>query len=241
MAADQAGDTEGSLFATGYRIFARFGLFSIFGALLYGFQYEDAAPAGNFAYNLLLYAIFIAPHLVMTRSWFKRALWGKPAGSPEERRVYITITVVMWLAVYVLHEPVPGIALEPSGWIAFAGCVLFLWAFFGFFAGLTFEQIDGLLGVPGAAGAYSHGPETPLFTEGAYAGVRHPQYRAFILASLASLLIHPHMGQLFWALMLDGTFVAFIPVEEAELLSARGDDYRRYAERTPWRLFRGFW
>ncbi len=232
---------ESSPFAAAYRVFGRFGLFSIFGALLYGFQYEDGAPAVNFAYNLLLYAIFVTPHLLMTRSWFNRALWGNPAGSPAERRVYITITVVMWLAVYVLHEPVPGLALEPSGWIAFAGCVLFLWAFFSFFEGITFDLIDGLLGVPGAAGAYSHGPETPLFTEGAYARVRHPQYRAFILASLASLLIHPHMGQLFWALMLGGTFIAFIPVEEAQLLSARGDDYRRYAERTPWRLFKGFW
>ncbi|HEX9445697.1 MAG TPA: hypothetical protein VGA73_16355, partial [Candidatus Binatia bacterium] len=61
---------ESSPFAAAYRVFGRFGLFSIFGALLYGFQYEDGAPAVNFAYNLLLYAIFVTPHLLMTRSWF---------------------------------------------------------------------------------------------------------------------------------------------------------------------------
>lgn len=227
--------------SSAYRLFAYFGLFSIFGSLLYGFQYDESAPAGNFGYNLLLYAVFIAPHLIMSRSWFKQALWGNPAGTPAERRVYISVTIVLWLAVLVLHEPAPGLALEPAGWIRFSGGVLFLWAFFSFFEGVTMNIVDGLLGVPGSLGAYSHGPDTPLFTEGAYARVRHPQYRAFILASLASLLIHPNMGQLFWALLLSGTFLAFIPVEEAQLLSARGEDYRRYVERTPWRLFRGFW
>ena len=248
MAADEAtsdsataAEGEDSPFKFVYRNFAYLGLFSIFGSLLYGFNYDDAAPAGNFIYNLLLYAIFIAPHLIMTRSWFKRALWGNPAGSPTERRVYITVTVVMWLAVLALHQPVPGVALDSPDWIRFGGAVLFLWGFFMFFEGATTNIIDGLLGVPGSVTAYSHGPETALFTEGAYARVRHPQYRAFILASLASLLIYPNMGQLFWILLLSATFIAFIPVEEAQLLRARGDAYQRYMERTPWRLFEGIW
>jgi protein-S-isoprenylcysteine O-methyltransferase Ste14 len=236
-----AAGEESSPFKTAYRVFAYFGLFSIFGSLLYGFHYDDAAPAENFGYNLLLYAVFIAPHLVMTRSWFKQALWGNPAGSPAERRVYISVTIVFWLAVLILHESVPGLGIDPPHWLRFVGGVLFLWAFFMFFQGATTEIVDGLLGVHGAVSAYSHGPETPLFTEGGYARVRHPQYRAFLSASAASLLIHPNMGQLFWTLLLSATFVGFIPVEEAQLLRARGDDYRKYMERTPWRLFRGFW
>lgn len=115
----------------------------------------------------------------MSRSWFKQALWGNSAGTPAERRVYITVTIVLWLAVLVLHEPVPGLAFDPAGWIRFSGGVLFLWAFFSFFEGVTMDVVDGLLGVPGSVGAYSHGPETTLFTEGAYARVRHPQYRVY--------------------------------------------------------------
>jgi protein-S-isoprenylcysteine O-methyltransferase Ste14 len=232
---------ENPTFKTAYRIFAYFGLFSIFASLLYGFHYDDAAPAASFGYNMVLYGVFIAPHLIMTRSWFKQTLWGNPAGSPVERRVYITVTIVLWLAVIVLHEPVPGLGFDPLPWMRFVGYVFFLWAFFMFFQGATTEMIDGLLGVPGSVSAYSHGPETPLFTEGGYASVRHPQYRAFVSGAAASLLIHPNMGQLFWALLLSATFVAFIPVEEAQLLRARGDDYRKYMERTPWRLFKGFW
>src|SRR5712691_8101288 len=112
---------ESFLSKSAYRVFAYFGLFSFFGPILYGFQHDPDAPAENFGYNLLLYGIFIVPHLIMTRSWFKQALWGNPAGSPAERRIYITITVVMWLTVFMLHEPVPGAALEVPGWIRFAG------------------------------------------------------------------------------------------------------------------------
>ncbi len=248
MAADEAtsqsatpAGEENSPLKSAYRIFAYFGLFTIFGSLIFGFRYHVAASAANFGYNLVLYAIFITPHLVMTRSWFKQGLWGDPVGSPLERRVYITISVLLWLAVLALHEPLPGLALNPVDWIRFAGAVFFLWAFFLFFQGATVEMIDGLLGVPGSVSAYSHGPETPLFTEGPYASVRHPQYRVFILASLASLLIYPNMSQLFWVALLSGTFVAFIPVEEAQLVRARGNDYGQYMSRTPWRLFRGIW
>jgi protein-S-isoprenylcysteine O-methyltransferase Ste14 len=102
-------------------------------------------------------------------------------------------------------------------------------------------MMDGLLGMPGTMMTHSHGAETPLFTEGQYARVRHPMYRAAIMGGLFSLLIHPHAGQLLWGVLLGGTFVAFVPVEEAQLIEARGDAYRAYMEKTPWRVFRGVW
>src|SRR5262249_8686438 len=106
---------------------------------------------------------------------------------------------------------------------------------------VSFEMTDGLLGVPGAVSQYSHGAETPLFTDGPYADVRHPMYRAAMFASLSSLFIHPNVAQLFWVAVIGTTFLAFIPVEEAQLIAARGDDYREYQRRTPYRLFRGLW
>jgi protein-S-isoprenylcysteine O-methyltransferase Ste14 len=233
-------------YRTLYKLFAYFGLFSIFGALVFGFRHDPMAPAGNYGINILLYAAFVVPHLIMTRSWWKRLVSGNPAGSPRERRLYITITVVTWLAILALQRPLPGPAVEfgnPTiqALVAFAGYGLFLWAAIMFFEGVTTAMIDGLLGVPGSVSAYSHGVETPLFTDGPYARVRHPMYRAAILAGLCSLLIHPNVAQLFWAGLIGGTFLAFIPVEEAQMIRARGDDYRQYQQRTPWRLFRGVW
>lgn len=89
--------------------------------------------------------------------------------------------------------------------------------------------------------SHSHGEETPLFTEGQYASVRHPMYRAAILGGLCSILIHPNTAQAFWCVLVGGTFVAFVPVEEEQLIEARGEAYRAYQEATPWRIFRGIW
>jgi protein-S-isoprenylcysteine O-methyltransferase Ste14 len=224
-----------------YKVFAYFGLFSFFGALLYGFRYGAGASAGNYWFNIGLYAAFIGPHLVMTRSWFKRAVWGHSYSTPRDRRFYIAVTVITWLALWWLQKPVPGLALALPEAIRFAGLVGFIICVLMFFQGISFDAIDGLLGVPGSVTSYSHGAETRLFTEGPYAEVRHPMYRAAILAGVCGLFLHPHMGQLLWTLMLGATFVAFIPVEEAQMIAARGDDYVRYMQATPYRLFRGIW
>jgi protein-S-isoprenylcysteine O-methyltransferase Ste14 len=224
-----------------YKTFAYFGLFSIFGALLYGFRYSAGASAGGYWFNLGLYAAFIVPHLIMTRSWFKRAVWGHSYSTPRERRFYITVTVITWLALYWLQKPIPGPVLALPDAIRFAGMVGFIICVLMFFQGISFDAIDGLLGVPGSVSAYSHGAETHLFTEGPYAKVRHPMYRAAILAGTCGLIFHPTMAQLFWTLLIGATFIAFIPVEEAQMIAARGDDYRRYMKAAPYRLFRGIW
>lgn len=229
------------MYRTVYAFLGSFTLFSIHAIFLYGFRFDEHAPALNYLWNLLLYGVFIIPHLIMTRSWFKQRFWGEPAGHPRERRFYIFVTMVTWFAVIIFHRPVPGVALDLPGWAAFAGLVFFLMNVRRFFEGVTVDAIFGLLGVPGAPGAYSHGPETPLFTDGPYAQVRHPMYQAFMLAVLSSLLVHPHTSQLFWGIMLGGTFVAFIPVEEAQMIAARGEDYRAYMQKTPYRIIPGLW
>ena len=224
-----------------YRTLAYVGLTSIFGSLIWGFRFDGEAPASNYAWNLGLYAAFIAPHLILTRSWLKAALWGNPAGHPKERRVYIVITVLTWFAVLWFHRPLPGISLNSPEWVRFVGLCLLLIAVLHFFQGVSFAMIDGLLGVPGSASAYSHGPNTPLFSEGPYSGVRHPMYRAALMACAASWIVHPDTSQLFWTVLISGSFVSFIPVEEAQMIRARGDDYRAYQRATPWRLLRGIW
>jgi len=234
-----------SLYRQAYRLFAYFGLFSIYGVLLWGFRYDAAAASANYGFNVALYAIFIVPHLILTRTWFKKRVWGNPAGHPRERRFYIFLTVVTWLGIIALHRPLSGGEIVyPEAWaklITFIGLVFFLMFMKLFFEGVTFAAIDGLLGVPGGGSAFSHGPETPLFTEGRYAQVRHPMYQAFLLAMLASLVIHPNVAQLFFGVTVGLSFILFIPVEEAQMIRARGDDYREYKKQTRWRLFPGIW
>jgi protein-S-isoprenylcysteine O-methyltransferase Ste14 len=224
-----------------YRSFAYFGLASIFAALLYGFRFAPGAPIGNYFFDVALYGLFVVPHLVMTRGWFKQAVYGSPTGSLFERQVFITVSVTTWLAVLSLHRPVPGGALAVPGLLRFAAMVGFVLSVFAFFEGKTFAMLDGLLGVPEGTMTHSHGTETPLLTDGSYAQVRHPMYRAALLAGLCSIVIHPHVAQVLWCLLIGGTFVLFIPVEERQLIAARGDAYRAYMHATPWRLLRGVW
>jgi protein-S-isoprenylcysteine O-methyltransferase Ste14 len=58
---------------------------------------------------------------------------------------------------------------------------------------------------------------------------------------LASLLVHPNAAQLVWTIAIGLTFIAFIPIEERQLLRARGDEYRAYMRVTRYRVFRGVW
>lgn len=230
-----------ALYKLCFKTLAYFSLFSVFGSLIYGFRYDATASAVNYAFDLLLYGVFIGPHLIMTRGWFKQAVWGTPYSTPRERRFYILVTSITWLALLGLHRPLPGLIVQLPGAVRFAGSVGFLFGMLLFFQGLTTASIDGLLGVPGATSKYSHGPETPLMTEGAYADVRHPMYRGVLLAGVGALFAHPNVGQLFWTLLLGSTFIAFIPVEEAQMIAARGEDYRQYMQSTRYRLFKRIW
>jgi protein-S-isoprenylcysteine O-methyltransferase Ste14 len=224
-----------------YWWFGHLGLMVVSAAVILGFRHAADAPALNYGWNLLLYGAYIAVHLVMTRPAWKRFVTGRVEGTPVERRVYIAVAVTTWLVVYALHRPVPGFALVPPLWLRYLGLCGILLGFFAFLEGATFQATAGLLGVPGAAMHYSHGAETPLMTEGSYASVRHPMYRGFLCMLAASLLLHPNAAQLLWAVMFALTFVAFVPVEEAQLIAQRGDQYRLYMVQTRYRLVRGVW
>jgi len=227
--------------AAAYRVFGHVGLFSIFGAVVFGFRYDPGAPWGNLFWGVVLYGAWAAVHLAMTSDQFKRAVYGERAGSPTERRVYIVVTVTTWLAVLWYHPPLAGPAINVPEPLRFAATVGFLMAFFAFFEGMTFAALDGLIAAPGTEMAYSHGAETKLLTAGRYAKVRHPMYQAVIQAGLCSLIIHANLAQLFWVLMIGATFIGFIPIEEARLLAKRSDEYRDYMLETPWRLVRRVW
>jgi protein-S-isoprenylcysteine O-methyltransferase Ste14 len=224
-----------------YGIFAYLGVVTLFASFTGGFRHDPGAPLGNLFYDVALYAAFIAVHLVMTMPAFKRAVFGRPEGTGAERRFYVTVSVVTWVGVYALHEPVPGFVWTSPSWLQFVGlCGIFL-SGVAFFEFATFEGLASLLGMPGAPLSHSVGAETPLMTEGPYATVRHPMYRAAIAMTLASLLVHPNSTQLLFALMVSGSFLGFIPFEERQLREHRGDAYLEYAARTPYRVFRGIW
>jgi methanethiol S-methyltransferase len=229
------------MFRRVYRLFGYLGLMALSASFIMGFRFAADAPLGNYLFNILLYAGFVAVHIVMTMPAFKRTIYGDPAGTLTERRVYVSISVVSWVLVYWLHRPVPGFGYESPAWLAYVGLCAVLLSIVGFFEFATFEGLGSLLGLPGTQLSHSVGSETPLMTEGPYGQVRHPMYRAAFYLAFCSLIVHPHAGQLLFAIMISASFIGFIPFEEHQLLKARGDQYRAYMAQTPYRLFPGIW
>jgi protein-S-isoprenylcysteine O-methyltransferase Ste14 len=224
-----------------YWLFAVLGLMAVWASFIMGFRYEPGAPLGDFLFDLGIYAAFIAVHIVMTMPAFKKALYGASNGTPAERRIYIAITIVTWVLVYWVHRPIGGFGTIAPPWLQYIGLCAYLLCIVGFFEFATFDGLGALIGLPGVELSHSVGSETPLMTEGPYARVRHPMYRAAFFANACSLLIHPNAAQLVWAVMVSASFVGFIPFEERQLLRARGDAYRAYISQTPYRVFRGIW
>ena len=229
------------MFKRAYWLFAHLGLMTFTASFIMGFRHAPDAPLANLVWNVILYGAFIAIHILMTMPRFKQAVFGNPAGTSVERRIYITTTVVTWLLVYWLQRPVGGFAYDAPAWLQYLGLCAVLLGFIGFFEFANFEVLASMLGVPSAPLAYSVGSETPLMTSGAYSQVRHPMYRAAFFIAFSSLLIHPDAGQLLFACLISASFLGFIPFEEHQLLKARGDEYRAYMRATPYRVFQRIW
>jgi protein-S-isoprenylcysteine O-methyltransferase Ste14 len=229
------------MFKQAYWLFSFLGLMTVWASFIMGFRHEAEAPTINIVFDVLIYAAFIAVHIVMTMPAFKNAVYGRRAGTPVERRVYITVAVISWVLVYWSHRPIGGFGWTAPPWLHYIGLCAFLLSVAGFFEFATFAGLGQLVGMPDAELSHSVGSETPLMVEGPYARVRHPMYRAAFFASACSLLMYPNAAQLLWSAMIAVSFLAFIPFEERQLLAARGDEYRDYMARTQYRVFRGLW
>lgn len=229
------------MFERFYWFFSYLGVMTFSAAFIMGFRHEPDAPAGNLLADLMMYGAFIAVHIVMTMPVFKRIVFGSPAGTASERRIYVTVSVVTWVGLYALHLPIGSFGFTSPDWLRFVGLCAVLLSVVAFFEFATFESLGGLLGMPGSELSHSVGSETPIQREGPYASVRHPMYRAATFIAFSSLLIHPNAAQALFALLTTASFLGFIPFEERQLIDARGQEYRDYMRDTPFRAFRGIW
>lgn len=224
-----------------YMFLSIVGVMAIPASFVMGFRYDAAAPPVNYAWNLLLYAAFMAVHIVMLLPGFKKAVYGQPRSTSFERRIYVTVSIVTWILVYAYHLPVPGPAFAAPTWLQFAGVCAVFAGFLMFFEGATFAFLKAFMGTPGTELSHSADGTTPLMTEGSYAIVRHPMYRGAVTYSFASLLIHPHAGQLLFAALFAASFILFVPFEEKALIKARGQEYTAYMAVVRYRIFPGVW
>jgi len=132
------------------------------------------------------------------------------------------VTVGQIVLAILLYDRNGNTVFINLGWV-----ILWLSAAFGWLPIFTFKKWGG---VPKGK-SYLH--TTVLVDRGVYAIVRHPQYLAGILMSLALPLISQH-----WAVAVLGSVAAAINYmdtleEEASAIEKFGDQYREYMQRVP--------
>jgi len=224
-----------------YSLLAIISVMSVPAAFVMGFRYDAAAPWSNYAFNVAAFAVFIAIHFVMLLPGFKKAVYGTPQSTSGERRVYVIVSIVTWILLYYVHRPVPGPALPEMFWVQFVGVCCVFAGFLMFFEGASIAFLLAFMGRPGTELSHSADASTPLMTQGSYASVRHPMYRGAMTYTFASVLIHPHAGQLVFAALVTLSFFVFIPFEERALIRARGAEYLDYMKVVRFRIVRGVW
>jgi protein-S-isoprenylcysteine O-methyltransferase Ste14 len=178
--------------------------------------------------DLVLLSLFAIQHSVMARQWFKRA-WTKIVPQPVERSTFVLATVIVLQLMIRFWQPLPGviwdahspalrIVLEGGMWLGF-GIVLIATFLINHFDLFGLQQVWLYF----QDKAY----EPPKFrTPMLYSMVRHPLYLGFIIAFWCT----PTMtaDHLLFAIMTTAYMLVAIQLEERDLVSYHGEEYKIY-------------
>jgi protein-S-isoprenylcysteine O-methyltransferase Ste14 len=209
------------------------------------------------AVNIGLFSAFALHHSVFARSgakaWLLRHV---PPGT--ERACYVWLASLLFLAVCLLWQPLPGIAWQAAGpvrWllrgVQVGGIVLTLqsasridiWDL----SGVQQARAGRAAGTPAPAAAHpdpsappqSATPSSALEVGGPYRWLRHPIYLGWVLLVFGiPTMTH---GRLLFAAVSTFYVVIAIPFEERSLLTQFGPAYGAYQRQVRWRLLPGIW
>jgi methanethiol S-methyltransferase len=193
----------------------------------------EAAIAEAIVVNVLLLGVFAVQHSVMARPAFKR-WWTKFIPKTIERSTYVLLSSLALFLLYWQWRTMPAVVWDVTwqpGRVA-------LWMLFGLgwatvlFGTFMINHFDlfGLRQVYLAARAKPY-TDLEFRTTMLYRVVRHPLMLGFIIAFWAT----PTMtaGHLLFAAATTGYILIALQLEERDLNTALGDQYRQYCNRVP--------
>jgi protein-S-isoprenylcysteine O-methyltransferase Ste14 len=197
----------------------------------------DSGPTGSvftaLAIDGALLALFALQHSIMARPWFKR-IWTRMVPEPVERSTYVLFSSGALLLMFWQWRPIGGVIWSFEGGIVgtvmvglyVTGLLIVLLSTFliNHFDLFGLRQVYLYL----IGRKYTHVEfRTPFF----YRYVRHPLYVGWLLTFWSAPVMT--VAHLFFAIMTTAYILVAIQFEEADLMSAHGDKYRRYREQVP--------
>ena len=193
---------------------------------------RDGSVVSALAIDGALLALFALQHSIMARPWFKRA-WTRVVPEPAERSTYVLFSSAALLLMFWQWRPIGAVIWKMNG----TGAMIML-ALYG--AGLMIVLLStflinhfDLFGLRQVYLYLTERPYTPLKfrTPFFYRYVRHPLYFGWLLTFWSAPVMT--VAHLFFAVMTAAYIFVAIRFEEADLVRAHGDKYRRYRQEVP--------
>jgi len=183
--------------------------------------------------NITLFTIFALHHSIMARTGAKR--WITKIVAPDlERSAYVWIASLLFIAVCLMWQPLPGIIWQTRG----PGLMLYVVQLFGVALTLAAARIVGVWELAGVTQPDLN-KNIEFRASGPFGIVRHPIYLGWVLMVFATPVMTT--TRLSFAVVSTLYLIAAIPLEERLLIENFGDKYRSYQQQMRWRLLPFVW
>ena len=181
--------------------------------------------------NLVLMSIFAVQHSGMARRGFKK-LFARFASPAIERSTYVLLASLSLILLYWQWQPMPMVvwnieAPVLAGVVTACGFLGWLIVLYSTFLISHFELFGLTQVVTHFAGRVTE--PMKFKTPGLYRVIRHPIYLGFIIAFWCTPMMT--LGHLLFAAVTTAYIFVGIYLEERDLVSMFGDQYRRYRDK----------
>jgi protein-S-isoprenylcysteine O-methyltransferase Ste14 len=189
------------------------------------------SPLTALLINLVLMSIFAVQHSGMARQGFKK-LFTRFASPAIERSTYVLLASLTLILLFWQWQPMPTVVWNIENPVlagvatagGFLGWLIVLYSTFL----ISHFELFGLTQVVAHFAGRVVAP-VKFKTPGLYRFIRHPIYLGFIIAFWSTPMMT--LGHLLFASVTTAYIFVGIYLEERDLVSLFGSEYRRYRER----------